>query len=164
MNDESCDAKVVVVDATKLFKLASSVFRGRGKIYDCFISLKKRTDVIVVTTSITVRRAWQSFCRKNEEFDSIEEEYYGKIEFLVDEVLEESMYKNFLENADEILNDQDEEKEDTHVLAAAVYLKEIGQEIGQKTYIWTDDTDFLKRKDEIERMWGIEVIKLTDEI
>jgi hypothetical protein len=81
---------VVVVDATKLNKLARFCYRNVGEIMEYFQKLKA-TGKLLVATEITVDRAWQSFKRKTSFQNENEEQktkklYYGKVNILLDKV------------------------------------------------------------------------------
>lgn len=65
------------------------------------------------------------------------------------------MYSEKIETASNILEDDDYEREDSHALALAITL----QKEGFKTYIWTNDKDFLEKIELIEQITQVKVIK-----
>jgi len=161
VESENADITVVVVDATKLNKLARFCYRNTGEIIKYFKKLKA-TGKLLVATEITVNRAWQSFKRKtsfqneNEE-QKIKKLYYGKVKTLLDKIVSPQSYQEFIPDADQILQDTDWQKEDAHVLACAIAYSYLDL----RTFIWTDDSDFLSKAQLIESRFGIRVFPLA---
>jgi len=161
VESENADIIVVVVDATKLNKLARFCHGNTGEIIKYFEKLKA-TGKLLVATEITVSRAWQSFERKTpfqseNEKQKIEKLYHGKIKALLDKIVSLQSYQTFIPDADQILQDTDWQKEDAHVLACAIAYSYLGV----KTSIWTDDSDFLSKAKLIENGFGIRVFQLA---
>jgi len=162
LNSENTEFSIVVVDATKLNKLARFYYRGAGEIVRYFKILKE-AGRLLVATEVTVERAWQSFKRKSFFKNRIEEQkfeklYYGKINILIDRIIPTNVYQAFIPEADLILQDTDWQKEDAHVLACAITFSYTGL----TTSIWTDDRDFLSKAEIIESRFGIKVFSLVD--
>jgi|GEM_PF-1657820 len=142
------DEKVVLVDATKLYQLARFICRSEGKntssitIEDVFMIAQQKGRRLV-TTEVNLRRAWESFQRK--ELKGIEEKkaeelqnlFTTRVELLVD-VFGEEVYKEILPEAVEILRDTDREYEDSHLLSLGILYKRQGFDV----VIWTGDKDF----------------------
>jgi len=150
--------EVVVVDATKLNKLARFSFRGYGQIESFFLKLKAQGKALVAP-EITVVRAWESFRRKTalSEEEKVKALYLGKVELLIDRVVPARLYEDFLEVADSVLKDDDPEKEDAHVLACALAYRALGL----KTAIWSDDRDFLLKARLLKEKFSVEVFSLA---
>ena len=151
---------VVIVDATKLNKLARFYHRNTGDIIRYFQKLKA-DGKLLLSVEMTVDRAWQSFKRK-EPFQSKNEEleirrlYYGKVQILLDEIVPLQKYQSFISDTDQVL--QDWQKEDAHVLACAIAYSSC---LGVRTSIWTDDNDFISKANLIDNKFGIKVIQLV---
>lgn len=161
IDSENASITVVVVDATKLNKLARFCHRNAGEIMKYFQKLKA-AGKLLVATELTVDRAWQSFKRKTSFQNENEEQetkklYYGKVNVLLDKVVPLQSYQMFIPEADRILQDTDWQKEDAHVLACAIAYSYLDLE----TFIWTDDSDFLSKAELIESRFGIKVFSLV---
>ena len=157
------DTKIVLVDATKLYQLARFVSKNRRKhtqdtsitIENVFI-IAQQKGWRLVTTEVNLRRAWESFQKKElkgvkgKRVKELQNLFITRIELLVD-VLDKEVYEKILPEAIEILRDTDREYEDSHLLSLGILYKRQGFEVT----IWTGDRDFYK--DSVESL-GITVI------
>ena len=167
---------IVIVDATKFFKLLWGNIKNRGTIYKAFQSLRKR-NCILIATEENLRRAEESLIRKlSARVEKAQKlELPGEIKLLIEEltltictianqekrifdkVIKESFYQDKLPVAINFMNDKD--PEDAHALALAMKIKELYP--GKTIVIWTDDTDFLLRAKEIEKLFNVKIRKIA---
>ena len=152
---------VVVVDSSKLNKLARFCASNQGVIKSIFLAGKSKGYVFVATTT-NVRRALQSFMyelRKKGNEDEIKKVarlYVSEIDVLLDKIIPKEYYLQEIQLADLILQDSDPEKEDSQALSLAIALAKEGF----KTWLWTNDRDFLDKAQQIEQKTGIRVVRL----
>jgi predicted nucleic acid-binding protein len=152
---------VVVVDSSKLNQLARFCASNQGVIKTIFLSRKIKGYRFVATTT-NVRRALQSFMRelkkkgKEGEIEKISKLYVDEINILLDGIVPKKYYLQEIQTADLILQDSDPEKEDSQALSLAITLvKE-----GFKTWLWTNDKDFLDKAKRIDQETGVKIVKL----
>ena len=144
------NAKVVLVDATKLYQLARFTCKSERKntqdasitIEDVFM-IAQQKGWRLVTTEVNLRRAWESFRRKElkgmdeEKAEELRNLFITRVELLVD-VFGEEVYRKILPKAVEILRDTDREYEDSHLLSLGILYKHQGFDV----IIWSSDKDF----------------------
>jgi len=87
--------------------------------------------------------------------EKLKEIFLSELELLIDKVVPKEFYEKEMPTAEDILNDNDPEKEDSQALALAIALKKAGFRV----LLWTNDNDFLKRTEEIEVQTGVKVVK-----
>jgi hypothetical protein len=159
------DLKVaVVVDSSKLWQLAN---------FYCKITLRKPTlsplEIVcseafkrgwkLITTEVNLRRAVEDFRKTLSNIEDEKREILIKIveqriKLLIDVINERDIpYTANLTDAIAILEDYEEEPEDSHALALAISLKQSGY---SSVIIWTGDNDFFKKEKEISSL-GIEL-------
>jgi hypothetical protein len=152
---------IVVVDSSKLNQLARFCVSCRGEIKEVFLKGKLKGWRFVSTTT-NVRRALQSFIRelekkgKKDVIGEVAKLYVKEVELLLDKVIPKRFYLCEVFAADEVLFDSDFEKEDAQALALAIVLVKEGFEV----LLWTNDKDFLGKSEEIERRFGVKVVKI----
>ncbi|WP_457569181.1 PIN domain-containing protein [Desulfurobacterium sp.] len=155
---------IVVVDSSKLWQLAN---------FYCKVALNGHTssplefvcrEVLnrgweLVTTEVNFRRALADYESTLSEMDEETREALmnivsQRLRVLIDVIKQDTTpYAESIAQAVEILQDWEEEPEDSHALALAMYFKRQGYDF---IILWTGDNDFFSREDEI-RSFGIEL-------
>ena len=151
---------VVVVDSSKLNQLARFCASNQGIIKNVFLDRKMKGYRFVATTT-NVKRALQSFIRelrkkgKEKKIEMVARLYVNEVNLLLDKIVPKKFYFHEMRTADLILQDSDSEKEDSQALSLAIALAKEGF----KTWLWTNDRDFLDKAQQIEQETGIRVVK-----